>query len=160
MKQFELPYFNKIDIENITDEQGYMNIVFQEREVSLMWFAEEDVDQRYYQNAKDILSNLDKFDKESHQYLRQQFVNNDDTTVLEYLEFHLEELSDELSEIIGESTTQTEKIEKLLRALKLNNIAFHDNSIVADYVINNEISDQILAISIDTDGEKDIAWES
>ncbi len=29
MKQFELPYFGKIDVENITEEQGYLNINFQ-----------------------------------------------------------------------------------------------------------------------------------
>ena len=29
MKQFELPYFGKIDIENITEKQEYMTINFQ-----------------------------------------------------------------------------------------------------------------------------------
>ncbi|ERJ60418.1 hypothetical protein M472_16825 [Sphingobacterium paucimobilis HER1398] len=31
---------------------------------------------------------------------------------------------------------------------------------VADYVLNKEISDEVLAISIDVDGGKNIAWES
>ncbi|ERJ60415.1 hypothetical protein M472_16810 [Sphingobacterium paucimobilis HER1398] len=31
---------------------------------------------------------------------------------------------------------------------------------LADYVLNKEISDEILAISIDVDDGKNIAWES
>lgn len=160
MKQFELPYFNNVDVENITEEQGYMSIDFKERQISLMWFAEEGLDEKYFLIAKDILSDLESFDKESLLFLRQEFGNDDDKTVVEYLEFHLEELADELAEITGESTPPAERIDKLLTAMKLNNIAFHDGVIVADYVLNKEISDQILAISIDANGEKSIAWES
>ena len=65
-----------------------------------------------------------------------------------------------LSEIIGESTVESEKLQKLLNALKLNTISFHEENIVADYVLNDEESDQILAISINKNGEKNIAWES
>ena len=160
MKQFELPYFGKIDIENITEEQEHMKINFQNRDLILMWFSEVEIDEMYFQNANTLLTNLDKFDENNRLLLQKEFTDTEDKTVLEYLEYHLEELSDELSEIIGESTLESEKLQKLLNALKLNNISFHEDNIVADYVLNEEVSDQILAISINTNGEKNIAWES
>ena len=160
MKQFELPYFGKIDIGNITEEQEYMNVNFQNRNISLMWFSEEKIDEKYFQNANNFLSDLVKFDENNHLLLQKEFTNTQDKTVLEYLEYHLEELADELSEIIGESEIESESLLKLLNALKLNNISFHDENIVADYILDTEVSDQILAISINIKGEKEIAWES
>lgn len=160
MKQFELPYFGKINTENIIEEQKYMNVNFQNRNIILMWFSEEEIDEKYFQNAKVFLTDLEKFDENNRLFLQKEFINTKDKTVLEYLEYHLEELSEELSEIIGKSTIESERLQKLLTALKLNTIAFHDDNIVADYVLNEEVSDQILAISINKNGEKDIAWES
>ncbi len=160
MKKFELPFLGKIDVENITEEQGYLNVNFQDRIIILMWFAEDEIDEKYFQNANTILTDLDKFDENSRAFLIKEFANPQDKTVLEYLEFHLEELSEVLSEIIGESTVETEKIQKLLHALKLKSIAFHQGDIVADYVLNNEFSDQVLAIFIKKNGERNIAWES
>ena len=160
MKQFELPYFGKVDVENITEEQEYLNVKFQERELILMWFAELEIEEGYLQNAKNILADLDKFNENCLNHIQQEFVNSQDKTILEFLEYHLEELPTELSKIIGVSTLESEKIERLLNALKLKNISFHDYDIVADYVIDEEVSDQILAIGINNNGEKNIAWES
>jgi len=160
MKQFELPYFGKINVENITEEQGYLNIDFQDRTIILMWFAEVEIDEKYFENAKTFLADLDKFDENNRIFIQKEFSNSQDKTVLEYLEFHLEELSEEFSEIISESTLESEKIQKLLYALKLKSIAFHDDDIVADYVLDEEISDEILAIFINKNGDKNIAWES
>ncbi|TDQ78268.1 DUF2004 domain-containing protein [Sphingobacterium yanglingense] len=160
MKHFELPFLKKVDVENITEEQGYLPIDFQNREIVLMWFAEEEIDEQYFLNATKILGDLNAFNEENGQFLRREFNNKEDQTVLEYLEFHLEELPEEWTEIIEEGTTTPEKIQKLLAALKLQTIAFHDDVIVADYVLNKEISDQVLAISINLNGEKNIAWES
>lgn len=160
MKQFELPYFGTIDIENITEEQSYMNVAFQNRTLVLMWFSEKEIEENYFQNATRVLSDLDKFDTDNRLLLQKEFTNTQDKTVLEYLEFHLEELHDELSEIIGESTKTSEQLQKLLNALKLNTIAFHDSTIVADYVLNEDISDQILAIAMYSNGATTIAWES
>ncbi|MDC1161892.1 DUF2004 domain-containing protein [Tenacibaculum sp.] len=160
MKEFELPYLGLIDIENTTEEQGYMKINFHNKEIVLMWFAEDEIDEKYFQNAKTILNDLHKFNENSKLLLQKEFTNKQDKTVLEYLEFHLEELSEELTEIIGESMIKSERIEKLLNALKLKSIAFHDDDIVADYVLNKEISDEVLAIFINKNGTKNIAWES
>ncbi len=160
MKQFELPYFGTINIENITEEQSYMNVAFQNRTLVLMWFPEEEIEENYFQNATRVLSDLDKFDTDNRLLLQKEFTNTQDKTVLEYLEFYLEELHDELSEIIGESTKTSEQLQKLLNALKLNTIAFHDSTIVADYVLNEDISDQILAIAMYSNGATTIAWES
>lgn len=160
MKQFKLPFFNKIVIENITEEQEYMSVVFQDRNIILMWFVENEIDDAYFKNANTILNDLDKFDEQSQLFLQTEFSNAQDKTVLEYLEFHLNELSEELHEIIGKSTEKSEKTQKLLNALKLKSIAFHDDDIVADYVLNNEVSDEILAIFINKNGERNIAWES
>ena len=160
MKQFELPYFGKINIENITEEQQYMTVNFQNRNIILMWFAEEKIDEKYYQNSNNFLSDLGTFDANNKVLLQEEFTNEQDKTVLEYLEYHLEELEQEFTEIIGKSNVNSEKLENLLKALKLKNISFHDENIVADYILDSEVSDQILAISINNDGKKEIAWES
>ena len=44
MKQFELPYFGRIEIEKITEGLRYLN--FQNRKIIIMWFA-EDIDEKY-----------------------------------------------------------------------------------------------------------------
>ena len=160
MKQFELPYFGKIDIENITENQEYMTINFQNREITLMWFSDEKIEEIYFRNANDILNDIDIFDTNNRLFLEKELTNKQDKTVLEYLEYHLEEFGDEFTDIIGASNENSEKLQMLLKALKLNNISFHNQNIVADYVINPEVSDQILAITINNNEEKKIAWES
>ena len=160
MKQFELPYFGKIDVENITENQEYMSINFQNREITLMWFSDDQIDDIYFKNANDFLTDLDIFDTNNRLLLEKELTNTQDKTVLEYLEYHLEELGEEFTEIIGVSNENSEKLQKLLNALKLNNISFHNQNIVADYVIDAEVSDQILAITINNKEEKIIAWES
>ncbi|TPN86817.1 DUF2004 domain-containing protein [Aquimarina algicola] len=159
MEQFELPYFGKVDVDRLTEEQEYMEIDFQGRKVILMWFAEE-INETYFQNAKTILDDLDTFDKNNLSLLYQEFDNSEDKTVLEYLEYHLEEMHEKFTKIIGDSSTKSEKTQKLLHALKLKAIAFHDDEIVPDYVLNQEISDQVLGIYINENLEKRIAWES
>ena len=120
MKQFELPYFGKIDIENITENQEYMSINFQNREITLMWFSDEQIDDMYFKNANDFLTDLDIFDTNNRLLLEKELTNTQDKTVLEYLEYHLEELGEEFTEIIGVSNENSEKLQKLLNALKLN----------------------------------------
>lgn len=159
MKQFELPYFGKIDVDNLTEKQEYMEINFQDRKIILMWFAEE-ISENYFQNAKTILEDLDIFDKNNLLLLQKEFNNSQDKTILEYLEFHLEKMPEEFAEIIGESSTKSEKTQKLLNALELKTIAFHEDEIVPDYVLNKEISDEVLGIYINENLEKRIAWES
>ncbi len=159
MKQFELPYFGKIDVDNLTAEQEYMEIEFQGRKVILMWFTEE-VSKTYFENAKTILEDLATFDKNNRFFLQKEFKNPQDKTVLEYLEFHLEELAEEFAEIIGDSSTKDEKLQKLLHALYLKTISFHGNSIVPDYVLNQEVSDEVLGIYTDENSQRRVAWES
>ncbi len=162
MKQFELPFFGLVDVENVTESQEYMEIDFQDRELALMWFAEEDIDENYFQNAKNILEDLEKFDKESKAFLEKELHNEQDTTVLEYLSFHLEEehLAEFFAKIIDKNASEEENLKSLLKAMYLKTISFHKGVIIADYVVNHEISDQILAISLYSNGKKNIAWES
>lgn len=161
MKIFELPFFGKIDIENITDEQNYFSIDFQGREITLGWYAEEEIDEAYFQLAQSILTDLEKFDKENRALLEKEFENKEDTTVYDFLEFHLDELSEELLDIIDTNATKSENLQKLLHALDLCDISFHDNEIVPDYVLKERFfSDQVLGIYTTKKGERRIAWES
>jgi hypothetical protein len=161
MKQFELPYLGAIDVDNVTKQQEYMGITFQNREITLMWFVEEKIEDIYFQKTKQILDDLEKFDNSNHSLLQTEFINSQNKTVLDYLEYHLEEMPEEFSEIIDDNATKPENLEKLLKALKLNNISFHyGEEIVADYILNSEISDQILAVFVNINGTKRIAWES
>ncbi len=161
MKQFELPFFGTVDIENITDKQSYFSIDFQGREITLGWYAEEEIDEEYFQLAQSILTDLEKFDKENRVLLEKEFENKEDTTVYDFLEFHLEEMSEELLDIIDKNATKSENLHKLLQALDLCGIAFHDDEIVPDYVLKERFfSDQVLGIYTNKKGKKRIAWES
>ncbi len=168
MKKFEVPYFGLVDVENLTEEQECMEINFQDKQIDLMWFPEEDVTEKYFQYAKNILEDLHKFDKESKEFLEKEFYNQEDTTVVDFLSDYLteydledEEIAEFFADIIDENATEEENLKNLLKALYLKRIAFHDDVIVADYIITDEFSNEILAISLDTtNGEKNIAWES
>ena len=118
-----------------------------------MWFSDEKIEEIYFRNANDILNDLDIFDTNNRLFLEKELTYKQDKTVLEYLEYHLEEFGDEFTDIIGASNENSEKLQMLLKALKLNNISFHNQNIVADYVINPEVSDQILAITINNKEE-------
>ncbi len=55
MKQFELPFFGLIDIENITEKQQNMEIDFQGRKIAVGWYTQEEIDEDYFQLAQSIL---------------------------------------------------------------------------------------------------------
>lgn len=161
MKQFKLPYFGAIDIENITDQQSYFSIDFQGRKITLSWYAEEEIDEDYLKLTQTILTDLEKFDKKNRVLLENEFENKEDTTVYDFLEFHFNEMSEELLDIIDINATKSENLQKLLQALDLCGIAFHDDEIVPDYVLKERFfSDQVLGIYTNKNGEKRIAWES
>ena len=158
MKIFELPFFGTIDVENITDKQSYFSIDFQGREITLGWYAEEEIDEDYFELAQSILTDLEKFDKENRALLEKEFENKEDTTVYDFLEFHLDELSEELLDIIDTNATKSENLQKLLHALDLCSISFHDDHIVPDYVLKERFfSDQVLGIYTTKKSERRIA---
>ncbi len=161
MNTFELPFFGMMDIENITDKQSYFSIDFQGREITLGWYVEKEIDEEYFQLAQSILVDLKKFDKENRVLLEKEFKNKKNTTVYDFLEFHLEEMTEELLDIIDKNATKSENLQKLLHALHLYGIAFHDNEIVPDYVLKERFfSDQVLGIYTNKNGKKRIEWES
>lgn len=125
------------------------------------WYVENEIDENYLKLAQSILTDLEKFDKENSLLLEKEFDNKEDTTVYEFLEFHLEEMSEELLDIIDKDATDSENLQKLLHALELCGISFHDDQIVPDYVLKDRFfSDQVLGIYTNKNGQQSIAWES
>ncbi|KQV97208.1 hypothetical protein ASC87_23705 [Rhizobacter sp. Root1221] len=118
-------------------------------------------DKEALQTVESVLETLDEWDRRSRQELL-KFSNTEDPTVADFIEFHLEELGNEVRAKVGSAEVDQETF---MSALELCGVSFHEQSnglkIVFDYSIGREFSDALLAVKFSSDGVLlEIAHES
>lgn len=104
-----------------------------------------------------VIDKLPTYSDNARDYLLAELSNNNGTIDF-FISFHKDELGDDLAEFFNVTDVTQLTSEKIIRNLYLNNIVFyHDNrnsiQIVFDYMINPEISDEILVVSCDLSGK-------
>lgn len=107
-----------------------------------------------------------RFDEVAREILRAEFTEKPEGNVATYFSHHAEELSEkELKQIFGVSDPDELTIDHLLDALQLKRIGLYPGAesyvAVLDYTIDESVTDYLLAVQFDRDGEVfDISMDS
>ncbi len=163
MNQFKLPYFAEIDLNNLQDEYE-TEIEFNGAEVDIFLNEMRYTDSEQLNFIKKVLENLDQFDNKNRASIAEDFSHNG--VSYEYLSYYLveddfqEDYAEDFAELIQADDTTENNLQRLMQALKITTISTYSDCIVFDYCLDDEISDQLLAVKIDSENRIAIDWES
>lgn len=158
MKNYKLPYFEEIDLNNVQEEYE-TEIEFNNNEVDIFLNEVSSLNNEELNFIKTVLENLTEFDKKNREFITDDFNNNGET--FEYLSYYLEEdYAEDFKDLILPDDTEINNLKRLKNSLKITTISTYSDCIVFDYCLNDEISDQILGVKIDSEKIISINWES
>lgn len=164
--KYKLPYFKEIETSQI-EESYSVDIKIKDQEIGIgLNFKETQAEAELFDKIKSFLENIEQQDSKNRIFIDADFNNENGDTVREYIEFHTEELS--LSEFIDYKNKIVSPDKQLIEKLKLVNIGFYPDGkydseafAIFDYTIDREITDQLIVVNIDKNGELlNLAWES
>lgn len=166
MAEYTLPYFGQLSTDNV-EEYYDVNIDFNGNEIQVdLNFESESTDGTKLDQVKNYLENIEKFNRLAKSYILEDYHNEEGDTVKFYLEHHLEEVEqEELSTLINFDDVTVEPEQQLLKKLELVRIGLYpDNEegfAILDYSIGKEITNYLVVINTDQNGQLDyIAMES
>lgn len=155
-------YFDKLNTQKSKDVEviWQKDIEFNNQVIdTVLWLVNPNfLTQQNLDKFANFLKNLAKIDTISRQKLK-NYLEEDN----EFIELHIDEI--EGSEII-ENLGDNPSVDEFVKAMSINHISMwlddnEDYHAYLDYVIDDECSDQILAVRFDIDGNfVEIAWES
>ena len=166
--KYKLPHFEEIDLTSLDE---YYNVEIEQEGLKMgidLNFEEKEIEADLFDEIKKIIENIESEDSKNRAYITSDFKDENGDTVKEYLEFHIEELAEELSEIVNFEDQSSSPEKQLLEKLKLRRIGFYpdgkygtESFVVYDYIVDRELSDQIVVVNIDKEGKLiNLAWES
>lgn len=162
--KYKLPHFDEIDLNQFEE---YYNVDIEENGQNVnidLNFEGTKIDAQLFDLIKTIIENIELEDSKNRTYITADFKYGDGDTVKEYLEFHIEELAEELSEVVNFEDKSKSPEEQLMEKLKLDRIGFYpenESFVVFDYIVDKELSDQIIVVNVDKEGKLlNLAWES
>ena len=159
MEKLKLPYFKQeIDIQNLQDEYD-TDFEYNGKEINIFLNEMQVADKEQFTIIKNVLENLPEFDNQNRNFITNDFENKNGNT-FEFLSYHLEELEDGFEEIIDSNDTEINNLKKLMNFLKITTISFYSDLVVFDYCLDDEISDQLLVVSMNRQKNLSIDWES
>ncbi|AZA80753.1 hypothetical protein C1637_11985 [Chryseobacterium lactis] len=160
MTKYTLPHFGQVSTENL-EEYYDVNIDFKGNEILLdLNFENSSIDTPKLDKVKNFLENIEKFDKLNKTYIVEDYHDQDGDTVKYYIEHHLEEIDqDELSTLINFDDPDTKPEQQLLAKLELVRVGLYpdseDHFAILDYSIGEEITDYLVTINTDENGQLD-----
>ncbi len=155
-KTEELPFFGTIIMSNAKDyEVEGININGNNVSIDLN-FELDEITSKTLQSVRTILSNIENIEKDVKNQIR-QYVDQPGM-VNEYYKFHIEEIDSQTLHDYLQDTDQNLPTEfRLFSKTKLKRIGFFPDSVkftvVFDYRVLNEYSDDILVVILDENGE-------
>lgn len=158
MAEYTLPHFGNLSTENLKDYYD-IDIDFNGTQIQIdLNFENDTIDTLTMDKIKNFIENIDKFDKLNKNYILNDYNDEDGETVKLYLEHHLEEVGkEELSTLINFDDTITEPEKQLLEKLKLVRVGIYphdeENFAIFDYSIGREITQYLVVINTDENGE-------
>jgi hypothetical protein len=160
MTAYTLPHFGNLPLANL-EEYYDVELEFNGNRIRIdLNFENKTIDITTMGKIKNILENLDQFDKLNHTYMLDDYNDEDGDTVKFYLQHHLEEVGeDELSNLINLDDSTIEPEQQLLTKLKLVRVGLYpdgdDNFAIFDYSIGEEVTNYLVVINTDENGELD-----
>ena len=168
MTEKTLPHFGKLEIENL-EEYYNVDIEFNGKEIQIdLNFENKTIDTATFDKINNFIENIEKFDKQNQDYIKNDFGDENGETVKEYVTFHVEELGNDFLEQIDISSDNTDKEQAFLTKLYLTRVGLYpdgkyDTSYFAvfDYTVNKDLTDQLIVVNTDENGNLDhLSWES
>lgn len=160
MTNYTLPYFGKFDADSL-EEYYNVDIDFNGNQCQIdLNFENTKIDTSRLDLVKSFIENLEQIDKQNKVYIDQDFNDKDADTVKTYLEHHLEEVDEEeLAELIDTNDKTKEPIKQLMDKLHLVRVGLYPDSedqfAIFDYSIGQEITQYLVVININKNGELD-----
>ena len=167
MSEYTLPHFGTLKLESL-EEYYQVDLELNGKAVQVdLNFEANTLDVETFQRVKSFIENIEKFDQKNQDYIQQDFENEREGTVKEYVDFHIEELGDDFLEKIGISNP-IDKAQQFLTKLYLTRVGLYpdgkyDTSYFAvfDYTTNRDLTDQLIVVKTDDHGNLDhLSWES
>ena len=158
----DIKYFKNVDFNTDYLET---TIEFQNREIELEINTEVVLGKdSWVKEYEEYISKLEVFKEKIDKEIVEDFENEGITK--EWVDFHLEELGEAIEEegLLKECDKKLSLDRQVLSIIKLRRIGIYpeyEDYAIWDYILDDEISDEILVIVTDTNGEiVDITWES
>lgn len=167
MKAYTLPYFGSIDSENL-EEYYEAAVELNGKLVRIdLNIEEKSLNKQTLDQLNHFLENITKFDLKNYDYIQQDFKNEKNGTVREYVDFHIEELGKEFLKQLN-ITPQTDLADQFLAKLYLKRIGLYPDGkyettyfAAFDYTVHQQLTDQLIVVKTDHQGHLDhLSWES
>ncbi|MFM2375108.1 MAG: hypothetical protein RLZZ165_205 [Bacteroidota bacterium] len=169
MTQYTLPYFGALPTDHL---ESYYEIRAElgGKEIRIdLNFENQTIETATMDKVKLLIEGIERLDAQNKIYILKDYKDENGDTVKTYLEHHLEEVDpEELSELIDLEDPTTSPEEQLLTKLHLVRVGLYpdgahgsENFAVFDYSIGKEITDYLVVINTDENGEpEEITMES
>ncbi|MCF2699967.1 MULTISPECIES: DUF2004 domain-containing protein [Fusobacterium] len=158
----DIKYFKNVDFNTDYLET---TIEFQNREIELDINTDVVLGKdSWVKEYEEYISKLEVFKEKIDKEIVEDFENEGITK--EWVDFHLEELGEAIEEegLLKECDKKLSLDRQVLSIIKLRRIGIYpeyEDYAIWDYILDDEISDEILVIVTDKNGEiVDITWES
>ena len=151
-----LPYFGKITLTNARDYE-IDDVKINNNIVSIdLNFEEDKIKPESLKSVRKILNNISDIEKKIKKEILEYI--DEEGMVKEYFKFHIEEINSETLNDYLKDTDQNLSTElRLFSKTKLKRIGFYPDNpksiAVFDYRIFSELSDEILVVVLDKNGE-------
>ena len=158
----DIKYFKNVDFNSDYLET---TIELQNREIQLDINSDAVLGENsWVKEYEEYISKLETFKEKIDKEIIKDFEN--DGVTKEWVDFHLKELGEAIEEegLLKECNKKLSLGRQVLSIIKLRRIGIYpgyEDYAIWDYILDDEISDEILVIVTDKDGEiVDITWES
>lgn len=168
MNKFKLSHFEEIIIDQL-EEYYKAEFEFMDTKLSIdLNFKGKKLPVEVFQSIELLITDMVNQDEKNRVHIASDYNAVDGDTVKEFMEFHIEEMSEELAPMVDFENKNVNPEVQLMEKLKLVRIGFYldgkyDSSSFAtfDYSVGRELSDQLIVVNVDKKGELlNLAWES
>ena len=166
--KYQLPHFEEIDLTQVNEYyEAKIELNGQEIRIDLN-FEKHQLEAKLFDIIKGFLEKIELQNTKNRTFIDADFKDENGDTIREYLEFHTEELKEELSEIINFDDQGNSPEQQLMEKLKLVRMGFYpdgkygsESFVIFDYTVDRTITDQLIVVNIGKEGELlNLAWES
>jgi hypothetical protein len=166
--KYQLPHFEEIDLTQVNEYyEAKIELNGQEIRIDLN-FEKHQLEAKSFDIIKGFLEKIELQNTKNRTFIDADFKDENGDTIREYLEFHTEELKEELSEIINFDDQGNSPEQQLMEKLKLVRMGFYpdgkygsESFVIFDYTVDRTITDQLIVVNIGKEGELlNLAWES
>lgn len=157
MAYITLPHFGSIDSSSL-EEYYETGITFNGIKIKIdLNFENKIIEPDRLQTVKNFIDNIRIYDLNNCGYINDDYNDATADTVKSYLAYHLEELGkDELSNLIDTGSKSIGHEKQLLKKLHLVRVGIYPGSedpfAVFDYSVGKEITDYLIVINTDENG--------